>query len=150
MYLIEKYLSDFSAAHRIMKGYQGRCRNLHGHNYIVKVTLGCEKLNEFDFVMDFADIKTLFDTWLAENFDHTILIAEDDVSLLQFSQQDKQQHYIFPPNVNTSAESIAAHLFEVFCDLLMEHAEKENRGLKLLAVQVWENKDSTAIYQPNG
>ena len=35
----------FSAAHQL-KGYDGDCRNLHGHNYSVVVNVAAEKLNE--------------------------------------------------------------------------------------------------------
>ena len=34
----------FSAAHQL-KGYDGDCRNLHGHNYSVVVNVAAEKLN---------------------------------------------------------------------------------------------------------
>ncbi|MBX9706042.1 MAG: 6-carboxytetrahydropterin synthase, partial [Gammaproteobacteria bacterium] len=39
MYVIKKQLDTFSAAHRLTKGYQGKCKDLHGHDYQVEITL---------------------------------------------------------------------------------------------------------------
>lgn len=48
----------FSASHQLEHlpvGHQ--CQRLHGHNYIVKITLGSDELNEDDFVTDFGLLK---------------------------------------------------------------------------------------------
>ena len=42
----------FSAAHQL-KGYDGDCRNLHGHNYNVIAVVRTAKLNEIGIALDF-------------------------------------------------------------------------------------------------
>ncbi len=49
------YKTEISSAHRI-KNYNGKCRNLHGHNYFVIVEIDSENLDENGFVIDFAKI----------------------------------------------------------------------------------------------
>ena len=63
--------SHFSAAHSL-KGYQGDCARLHGHNWTVEVFLNCEKLDEVGFAIDFKDIKETVDKVL-EGLDHANL-----------------------------------------------------------------------------
>jgi 6-pyruvoyltetrahydropterin/6-carboxytetrahydropterin synthase len=46
----------FSAAHAL-KGYQGDCARIHGHNWIIEVFVKCRELNEIGIGIDFRDIK---------------------------------------------------------------------------------------------
>ena len=50
----------FSAAHQL-KGYDGDCRNLHGHNYSVVVHVAAEKLNDIGIALDFKLLKAALD-----------------------------------------------------------------------------------------
>jgi len=59
MYYLTKELS-FDAAHALTHlNYQSKCKNLHGHTWVVKVYLKSEELNENDMVMDFNQIKDI-------------------------------------------------------------------------------------------
>lgn len=58
----------FSAAHQL-KGYDGNCRNLHGHNYSVEVGVTADKLNDIGIALDFKLLKTALDGVL-ERYDH--------------------------------------------------------------------------------
>jgi len=59
---------SFSAAHQL-KGYDGDCRNLHGHNYEVTVTVAADKLNEIGIALDFKKLKAALDEVIAP-YDH--------------------------------------------------------------------------------
>ncbi|MEW6108210.1 MAG: 6-carboxytetrahydropterin synthase [Nitrospirota bacterium] len=48
--------STFSAAHQL-HGYEGICKDVHGHNFTVEVTLSVKRLNEIGFGIDFLDLK---------------------------------------------------------------------------------------------
>ena len=56
MYEVKKRL-EISAAHRLALGYESKCTNLHGHNWIIDVYLRSKELNEDGMVMDFTHIK---------------------------------------------------------------------------------------------
>jgi 6-pyruvoyltetrahydropterin/6-carboxytetrahydropterin synthase len=58
----------FSAAHQL-KGYDGDCKNLHGHNYEVTVTVEADTLNEVGIALDFKKLKAALDTVIAP-YDH--------------------------------------------------------------------------------
>jgi 6-pyruvoyltetrahydropterin/6-carboxytetrahydropterin synthase len=149
MFKIEKILKEFCAAHRLIKGYEGKCQYLHGHSYVVTVNLAVAELDQYGFVMDFVDIKNLCEDWLQENFDHGTLVSSDDAELLKFLRDSQQKHYVIPNGVNTTAECIAQHLFVKFYDLLSEYNKNRHSQIQLIAVRVAETPSSAAIYEPH-
>lgn len=61
----------FAAAHNL-RGYEGECENLHGHNWRVQLLLAAEELDELGMVMDFREVKKVLKEVLAR-FDHKYL-----------------------------------------------------------------------------
>jgi len=91
--------AHFSAAHHL-NNYQGSCENLHGHNWLVRVTVGCEKLDVAGLGIDFRILKGHLKTIL-EQFDHT------DINVL-----------FDPLKLNPSSENIARYIYEKLETLL--------------------------------
>jgi 6-pyruvoyltetrahydropterin/6-carboxytetrahydropterin synthase len=61
---------SFSAAHQLSKVHDcHKCRNLHGHNYRVRIECTSETLDHRDMVVDFDDIKEVVKP-LIEMLDH--------------------------------------------------------------------------------
>ena len=108
----------FSSAH-FLRQYKGKCENLHGHNWKVRVCLSGNKLDETGMLLDFTDIKK----HLKE-----VIIYLDHKLLNEIKPFDK---------VNPTAENIAAFIFEK-----MKVAETENA--KICEVEVWESRTSSA------
>lgn len=143
MYLIKKKLKDFSSAHRVLKGYQGKCRHLHGHNYVSTILIGAEALDSYDFVIDFNDVKRICDDWLEEYLDHATLISSEDQALLDFVIQQKQKYYLIPDNKNSTVEVLAEHLCYIFSQLFA----KEYPHIRVLEVEIAETPNSKVIYR---
>lgn len=69
----------FEMAHALWN-YDGPCRNVHGHSYILYVTFKGEPVNDSDnprngMVMDFGDIKKIVRENVVDRFDHALMIA---------------------------------------------------------------------------
>ncbi len=69
---------DFQMAHAL-SGYDGKCRNLHGHNYRLLVTVEGQPIaNSADakngMVMDFSDIRRVVMQLVVEPFDHALVV----------------------------------------------------------------------------
>ncbi len=63
----------FDAAHWLPRvPADHKCRHLHGHTYQVVLTLAGELAPDFDWVMDYAEIKAAFAP-LLEKLDHACL-----------------------------------------------------------------------------
>jgi len=120
MYVI-KVRSDFSSAHNL-RGYQGRCEKLHGHNWHVEAQLSSDQLNKLAMVCDFKEIKQKLNKTLKE-LDHTYL------NKLTYFKKD-----------NPTSEKIAEFIFS-----RLKKSIKDQK-LALKSVSVWETKDSCAIF----
>lgn len=65
MYYIKKTL-EISACHKLDLSYESKCRNMHGHNWVITVYCKAAELNAYGMVCDFTHIKEL----LKEKMDH--------------------------------------------------------------------------------
>ena len=146
MYSITKKLKHFSAAHRLVKGYQGKCQHLHGHNYSVELTIAANELNDFGFVIDFNDIKKHFETWINHHWDHATLVSEIDQALYKFVSTQHQKYYLLPGENNTTAEYLAEYLFHKFSIILKKIEGAKDRGLTITSIKVFETETSAASY----
>jgi 6-pyruvoyltetrahydropterin/6-carboxytetrahydropterin synthase len=67
----------FSASHRLQH-HNGLCQSLHGHSYLLEVTVegepGCESPSpEFGMIMDFGKLKKIINTRVISELDHSHL-----------------------------------------------------------------------------
>lgn len=123
--------ADFAAAH-FLKDYNGKCENLHGHNYKVYAHVRGSQLNEGGMLLDFTCLKTALRT-VCKQLDHTNL-------------NDKP---VFEQN--PSAERIAMYIYNG----IIEELKKQGQDLSfspdktspvLFAVDVFETDTSRARY----
>lgn len=107
---------EFDAAHRV-QGHEGKCRNLHGHRYVVEATFSATTLDSLGRVVDFGVIKTILGQWLDDNWDHTTILFNEDASLGKaISAQTGQTIYYMP--TNPTAENMADYLLHEICPKL--------------------------------
>ena len=73
--------------------YDGLCKNIHGHSYILQVTVIGEPCTDennprYGMVMDFGDLKKIVKEEIVEKMDHSLVLSNRaDVSqLLQIPQ----------------------------------------------------------------
>lgn len=68
----------FEMAHALM-GYDGPCRNIHGHSYELKVTLAGKPISDesnpkLGMVMDFGELKKIVRKAVVDEFDHALVL----------------------------------------------------------------------------
>ncbi len=112
---------EFSAAHQL-RGYEGACENLHGHNWKVEVAFRGKTLNAIGILIDFKELKSLLKEVLSE-LDHRNLNE-----LPAFSSQ------------NPSSENIARYIFERLSERLA------GKPVKVSRVTVCETERACASY----
>jgi 6-pyruvoyltetrahydropterin/6-carboxytetrahydropterin synthase len=69
----------FEMAHAL-KGYDGLCRNIHGHSYELKVTVAGHPITDennpkLGMVMDFGDLKKIVRKTIVDKFDHALVLS---------------------------------------------------------------------------
>ena len=72
---------DFEAAHAL-DGYNGKCKDIHGHSYHLEMTyLGTPKaekaISDCGMVVDFGEIKQIIKTKILPLFDHRLILRKD-------------------------------------------------------------------------
>lgn len=87
-----KVEDNFAAAH-FLRDYNGKCENLHGHNYKVFVTVRGNELNEGGMLIDFSLLKSELKKVISV-LDHT------NLNDIDFFEQ------------NPSAERIAFYIYK--------------------------------------
>lgn len=61
---------QFSASHQLHGLREGHpCGRVHGHNYVIRLTLAGEEIDERGFLLDYNDMKP-FGAWLDDTIDH--------------------------------------------------------------------------------
>jgi len=64
------YTTSFSAGHRL-EDHPGKCRRMHGHNYLVRVWVE-GGLDEKNMVIDYYELKSIVDG-VVDELDHRVL-----------------------------------------------------------------------------
>lgn len=127
--------ADFAAAH-FLRDYNGKCENLHGHNYKVYAHVRGEVLNEGGMLLDFTKLKGALRKVIGQ-LDHT------NLNDLEYFDQ------------NPSAERIATYIYEKIVELLKQEGEdiswhEDKKNAYLWAIDVFETDTSRARYMPHG
>jgi len=113
---------SFSAAHRL-EHVQGKCEALHGHNFMVEVSVVGDKLNNDGMLVDFKVLKNYLKEVL-DSLDHSYI-------------NDKS----FFKERASSSEYIAMYIFQELKSQIKEQT------FSLLEVKVWESEKSWASYR---
>jgi 6-pyruvoyltetrahydropterin/6-carboxytetrahydropterin synthase len=129
--LIARREHEFSYGHRVV-GHEGKCKNLHGHNG--KVIFYVELIGELDNVgriVDFSVIKEKLCQWLEDNWDHKMLLWDQDE---WFKIIGNGTPGVVPVPFNPTAENMAKYLVEeVGPKVLIDYP-----SIRLLAVDFYE------------
>ena len=127
---------DFCYGHRLLD-YDGKCKNLHGHNGKVLITLEATSLDGLGMVLDFADIKRVIQKWIDDKLDHRMILRHDDPVVEILKQMNEPLMLI---DDNPTAENIAK--------LIAEYGVK--RGFPVIEVRLWETPRCSATYRVPG
>jgi 6-pyruvoyltetrahydropterin/6-carboxytetrahydropterin synthase len=132
--MFEVSVEETFAAGHALRGYRGKCENVHGHNYKVRVTLAGPALGSIGLLYDFKDLKDAIQCTVRK-LDHQFLndIAPFDA-------------------LNPSAENLAKYFYEGITRLLAENGSKSNPSAPCAVKQVtvWETDTTTATYYADG
>ena len=135
---------EFDAGHRI-PNHKSQCRNLHGHRYVIEITLNGaiiaeEDLSESGMVMDFSDVKRIAKERLVNLWDHAFLVYKKDTAVLDFLNSLPDHKTVIFPTVPT-AENMAAEAFRILDN---EYQDTYGTQLKLSRVRLYETPNNWA------
>ncbi len=118
--MFELSIKGHIASAHFLRGYDGPCKDLHGHTWKIELTILSKELNDIGLVVDFKELKCKFNSFL-DSLDHVNL---NDLPYFK--------------EINPSTENIARYIYQNF--------SKEINPLKLKHVQVWESDTASVTY----
>lgn len=129
----------FELAHAL-EGYDGACRNIHGHSYILFVTVIGSPISsvsnpKLGMIMDFGDLKGIVNSTIISRFDHALLLNQSSSMLktLRSESFGKVESLPFQP----TCENLLPYFAEIISERLPE-------GVKLHHLKLNETATSFA------
>jgi 6-pyruvoyltetrahydropterin/6-carboxytetrahydropterin synthase len=114
---------NFSSAHQL-RGYKGKCENLHGHNYKIEIYARGNELDNIGLLVDFGELKTA---------------ADEVVSYLDHRNINELPP--FDEELNPSAENLARYILERVASRVGDER------VSVYKVRCFETPTSVATYQ---
>lgn len=114
---------EFSAAHAL-RGYRGKCENMHGHNWKVEVYVRGEQLDQVGMLVDFKQLK-----------------AATRRVMKYLDHQNLNELKPFDNEINPSSEHLAGFILHKVA------AEVSDARVTVYKVRVWETPSTCATYE---
>ncbi len=137
MYTLQTSAS-FDSAH-FLKGYDGKCSNIHGHRWLVEVTVASEDVEAAGSIRGMiVDFKTLKEDLkdLADAFDHSLVMEAGSLKDKTMEALQEEEFRIVELPFRPTAENLAKYFYE----------EMEEKGYQVVLVKVYETPNNCAGY----
>ncbi len=137
MYTLQTSAS-FDSAH-FLKGYDGKCSNIHGHRWLVEVTVASEDVEAAGSIRGMiVDFKTLKEDLkdLADAFDHSLVMEAGSLKDKTKEALQEEEFRIVELPFRPTAENLARYFYE----------EMEEKGYQVVLVKVYETPNNCAGY----
>jgi len=130
----------FDAAHRLM-GYDGLCKNIHGHHWRVDIVVEGPVSLLTGMVMDFKVLKKHI-KHIEDLYDHSLIMCDQDPQLVGITLVCPEQKFLILPTIPT-AEFIAQDIKRRL-ELTLPQLETTNHRLVIDSVTVYESSNCWA------
>jgi 6-pyruvoyltetrahydropterin/6-carboxytetrahydropterin synthase len=135
---------EFDAGHRIPH-HGGHCRHIHGHRYVIEVTvlgavLSHQGHGDDGMVLDFGDIKKIANELIVEQWDHAFLVAKEDEMLVNFLASIPGHKTVVLDCIPT-VENLAQTAFKILDPVFKE---RFNGRLNLSRLRIYETPNCWA------
>jgi len=114
---------NFSSAHQL-RGYRGKCENLHGHNYKIEIYARGRELDKTGLLVDFVELKAAADE-IVNYLDH----------------RNINELPPFDAELNPSAENLARFILERVASRVGDER------VQVFKVRCFETPTSVATYR---
>ena len=130
---------SFDAAH-FLAGYDGKCRNIHGHRWRVVAQIKGETLSEGQqtrgMLVDFGDLKEILKIYCDE-LDHCLIYEKGSLKAATIAAFQEENFKIYEVAFRPTAENFAYYFYK----------KLEAQGLDVHRVEVYETPNNCAAYE---
>lgn len=147
---------SFEAGHALY-GYDGKCKNVHGHSYKLWVTVTGKPIEnpenvKLGMVLDFGDLKKLVKKEIVDVFDHATVFNKNTPHIELARELEKRDHNIILVDYQPTSENMILDFAEKLRSKLPERIKLHS--LKLQETETsfaeWFADDQEALQSPKG
>jgi 6-pyruvoyltetrahydropterin/6-carboxytetrahydropterin synthase len=131
---------SFETSH-ILDGYDGLCKNIHGHSYRLIVTIKGKAIQDSKnpkngMVMDFGDLKKIVHQNIVDIYDHSVVVNNQSPEEIKSAMTKATGRVIFTP-FQPTCENMVAEFVRII-------SEKLPATLELCQLRLYETANSFA------
>lgn len=132
---------EFETGHALC-GYDGKCKNMHGHSYKLFVSVIGTPINDSKnvkngMVIDFGDLKKIVKNEIVEIFDHAVVLNENSAHKQLGLQLKEQGHSVVFVDYQPTSENM-------IIDFAKRIKSKLPEGIELYSLRLQETESSYA------
>ncbi|MGM5630429.1 6-carboxytetrahydropterin synthase [Apibacter raozihei] len=129
----------FETAHALW-GYDGKCKNVHGHSYKLYVTIKGNPIDDIHnskngMVMDFGDLKVIVNELIVDPFDHAILLNSNSEHKRLGDTLIKEGHKVIFTDYQPTCENMLS-------DFALKIQSRLPQGIILAKLKLYETETS--------
>ena len=133
-----KTSASFDSAH-FLKGYSGKCSNIHGHRWTVEIEVTSENLDTEGqcrgMIVDFSTLKSDLGE-LVDNLDHSLIIEEGSLKTKTMDALAEEEFRIIQVAFRPTAENFAKYFYTMMSE----------KGYSVAKSTVYETPNNCASY----
>lgn len=131
----------FETGHALY-GYDGKCRNVHGHSYKLTVTVIGKPIQDnanvkYGMVIDFGDLKKIVMEEIVDIFDHATVFNKNTPHIELAKELESRGHHVILVDYQPTSENMVIDFAEKIKKRLPE-------GIYLFALRLQETDSSYA------
>jgi 6-pyruvoyltetrahydropterin/6-carboxytetrahydropterin synthase len=101
---------SFETGHALY-GYDGKCKNVHGHSYKLSVTVIGAPIDDrnhvkYGMVIDFTDLKKIVKEEIVDLFDHATVFNETTPHIALANELKSRGHHVILVNYQPTSENM--------------------------------------------
>lgn len=106
----------FETAHALY-GYDGKCRNVHGHSYKLSVTVIGQPITDpnhvkYGMVIDFSDLKKIVNQEIVDQFDHATVFNKNTPHIELANELIQREHHVILVDYQPTTENMVVDFAE--------------------------------------
>lgn len=125
---------SFETGHALY-GYDGKCRNVHGHSYKLSVTVIGEPITnsdnvKFGMVIDFGDLKKIVKSEIVDQFDHATVFNKNTPHVELANELKDRGHHVILVDYQPTSENMVIDFAERIKKHLPSHVQLHSLKLQ--------------------
>ena len=132
---------NFETGHALY-GYDGKCRNVHGHSYKLSVTVIGKPITDsnhvkYGMVIDFSDLKKIVQEEIESNFDNATVFIKNTPHIELAKELEDRGHHVILVDYQPTSENMVIDFAQRIKSRLPEN-------IKLFSLRLQETESSYA------